>query len=256
MDITKLNEDAVFEAYFAGMPGGRQEKIRRIKHRMDKNRSLGAGILLARGLLAYGIELKDADIREGEYGKPYLAGTGAKRAWQDIHFNLSHSGDYVAAAFGSSPVGIDIEHERENTEKIVSRCFCREEQEEMASCRSKEEQADLFLRYWTIKESAAKVSGLGMQIPFTDIRLTGDCRIEVKWKDNIWKYFLREIEIPGKDDIISSDIISPGWVSASMYEERRHGRDVKIKNHTGKDKYRIAVCAEGAEFAQELIWVE
>lgn len=98
----------------------------------------------------------------------------------------------------------------------------------MENCRSKEEQADLFLRYWTIKESAAKVSGLGMRIPFADIRLTEDCRIEVKWKDNIWKYFLREIEIPDEDDIMG----------------------VKTNSRTGKDKYRIAVCAETAEFAQ------
>ena len=230
MDITKLNEDAVFDEYFAGMPVERQNKILRIRYRMDKNRSLGAGILLARGLLDCGIDVKDADIREGEHGKPYLAGLSGNnqgKPWKEVHFNLSHAGDYVVAAFGPSPVGIDIEHEREDTENIVRRCFRREEQKAMEACRSRQERADLFLRYWTIKESAAKVSGLGMQIPFTDIRLTGDCRIEVKWKDNIWKYFLKEIEIPDKDDII-----------------------------TGKDKYRIAVCAETAEFAQELIRVE
>lgn len=264
MDITKLNDDAVFEGYFAGMPVERQNKILRIKYRMDKNRSLGAGILLARGLLDCGINVKEADIREGEHGKPYLAGHSGKsegKPRQEIHFNLSHAGDYVAAAFGPSPVGIDIEHERENTEKIVRRCFRREEQEAMESCQSKEEWADLFLRYWTIKESAAKVSGLGMQIPFTDIRHTEDCRIEVKWKDNIWKYFLQEIEIPDKDDIISSDMISTEGASAarcsSMYGKRVHGgMDVKVRSHTGKDKYRIAVCAETAEFAQEHIWVE
>ena len=222
MDLNKLNNDAVFERYFSQMPDKRQEKILRSKHRMDKNRSLGAGILLAHGLLANGIELKNAVIREGEYGKPYLAGVRTEKAQQDIFFSLSHSGDYAAAVFGAVPVGIDIERERENTEKIIRRCFCSEEQEALASCQSEEERADLFLKYWTIKESAAKVSGLGMHLPFSDIRLTKDCQVEVNRKDETWKYFFRGFELSG----------------------------------TGKDKYRIAVCAETDGFAQELIWVE
>ncbi len=222
MNLEKLNNDTVFERYFSQMPAKRREKILRSKHRMDKNRSLGAGILLAYGLLANGIEPKDAVIREGEYGKPYLAGIREKKPQQDIYFNLSHSGDYAAAVFGTVPVGIDIEHERKNTEKIIRRCFCSEEQEALAACRSEEERADLFLRYWTIKESVAKVSGLGLRIPFADIQIANDCQIDVNWKENTWKYFFREMELLGN----------------------------------GKDKYRIAVCAEAEGFAQEPIWVE
>lgn len=239
MNLAKLNNDTVFERYFSQMPDERQEKILRSKHRMDKNRSLGAGILLAHGLLANGIELKNAVIWEGEYGKPYLAGIRVdketyssniqvcpaaeiRKPQQDIYFNLSHSGDYAAAVFGTVPVGIDIEHERKNTGGIIRRCFCSGEQEALAACRSEEERADLFLRYWTIKESVAKVSGLGMRLPFTEIRLTKDCQVEVNWKDETWKYFFREMELPV----------------------------------TGKDKYRIAVCAEAERFAQEPIWVE
>lgn len=239
MNLAKLNNDTVFERYFSQMPDERQEKILRSKHRMDKNRSLGAGILLAHGLLANGIELKNAVIWEGENGKPYLAGIRTdeetyssnipvchaaviRKPQQDIYFNLSHSGDYAAAVFGTVPVGIDIEHERKNTGRIIRRCFCSGEQEALAACRSEEERADLFLRYWTIKESAAKVSGLGMRLPFTEIRLTKDCQVEVNWKDETWKYFFREMELPV----------------------------------TGKDKYRIAVCAEAERFAQEPIWVE
>ena len=66
------------------------------------------------------------------------------------------------------------------------------------------------------------MSGLGLRIPFADIQIANDCQIDVNWKENTWKYFFREMELLGN----------------------------------GKDKYRIAVCAEAEGFAQEPIWVE
>ncbi len=45
-------------------------------------------------------------LRFGEKGKPVLNGkTG-------IHFNLSHSGTYVAGVFSDEEVGIDVEQIR------------------------------------------------------------------------------------------------------------------------------------------------
>ena len=111
LDICQLNQEALFRQQYEKQPKERQEKIMRIADRMEKNRSLGAGIVLARGLFAYGIDATQVQFRKNAHGKPDL------KDRQEIHFNLSHSGNYVVGAFADTPVGIDIEHRRENVEK-------------------------------------------------------------------------------------------------------------------------------------------
>lgn len=44
------------------------------------------------------------EIAIAQGGKPYLAKE------PDIHFNLSHSGEWAVCAISSSPVGVDIQH--------------------------------------------------------------------------------------------------------------------------------------------------
>ena len=54
----------------------------------------------------------------GEKGKPVLNGkTG-------IHFNLSHSGRYVAGVFSDEEVRIDVEQIRKGQIKLAERFFC------------------------------------------------------------------------------------------------------------------------------------
>ena len=74
----------------------------------------------------YGISLlpgkmQQMYLRFGEKGKPVLNGkTG-------IHFNLSHSGRYVAGVFSDEEVGIDVEQIRKGQMKVAERFFCPEE---------------------------------------------------------------------------------------------------------------------------------
>ena len=231
LNIKRLEQDKIFQSYFGDMRPERRKKIERAKSRMDKNRSLGAGIILARGLFAYGIDSRKAVIREGRYGKPYLVkdvGVDSAEEPLDVYFNLSHSGDYVVGAFGGTPVGIDIEHQRENIEKLARRCFNTKEQEQFLACGSREEREELFLRYWTGKESASKALGLGLQLDFRNISCETEGRVLVNTGDKCENYFLREIEILPKTDIMEN----------------------------GKDKYRIAVCAKTPDFAPKPVWVE
>ena len=83
-------------------------------------------------------------------GKPYFANAG-------IHFNLSHSGGTVVAAFAGSAVGIDIESRGRcrDFSGIARRFFDHSE----AATVNDEEQ---FLRLWTGKEAMLKLSGEGL----------------------------------------------------------------------------------------------
>ncbi|MFG6358425.1 MAG: 4'-phosphopantetheinyl transferase superfamily protein [Acetatifactor sp.] len=56
----------------------------------------------------------------GLHGKPYIADV----PW---HYNLSHSGDYVALAMGDAPVGIDIQQMRPYRDTLVRRFFAERE---------------------------------------------------------------------------------------------------------------------------------
>jgi hypothetical protein len=88
-------------------------------------------LLLRQGLRAMGMgalaELFTPDMLERtQDGKPFIPGL------PDIHFNLSHSGDYMACAFSDREVGLDLqEHSRPHTSlvRIAKRFFSAREYE-------------------------------------------------------------------------------------------------------------------------------
>lgn len=96
-------------------------------------------------------------FEKGEHGKPFLTD-------KKIHFNLSHSEDYIALAFSvDSPVGIDIEKQRPNAriESLVKRFFHPDEAQAF-SCLSEQEKSDFMFRRWTIREAFLKGIGCGL----------------------------------------------------------------------------------------------
>lgn len=137
----------------------RREKILRMKNEAAKLRSLAAGNLLHYALceeLGYSFEsTKPFSIGYGEKGKPYLT------EYPGIHFNLSHSGDYVCCAAGDVPVGVDIQEKVKVHEKLAERFFTPADQRMLAEC-GEEERQDLFFRMWSIKESYLKLTGEGL----------------------------------------------------------------------------------------------
>lgn len=225
-EIGQLDDDAFFQKCLGEVSAERQKKVHRARKREDQNRILGAGLLLAHGLAEYGICEQDTVFQYGENGKPYLADM------PQIHFNLSHSGDYAAAAFSSREVGIDIECERKNGRKIAARFFAEEEIRNMQYCKSKEEEDQLFLRYWTLKESFLKVTGYGMALPLNAFRFELQDTVKVIWEAATEEYYFQEFEMYGPADIVAD------------------------READGTDMYRIAVCALEDEFAPEPIWIK
>ena len=86
-------------------------------------------------------------------GKPYFA------HHPEIHFSISHSGEYWACAFADEEVGLDIQiedHHRKK-EKIAKRFFSQEEQIYLA----KQNYAE-FYDIWAMKEAYLKYTGEGL----------------------------------------------------------------------------------------------
>lgn len=137
----------------------RQKKIESLRFGKDRLLSLGAGILLKIGLERYGISEREAVICLGEHGKPYL------RDYPNLHFNLSHSGSMVMAAFSDVPVGCDVEKIGEARLPVAHRFFAPEELKRLEQAPPGEERNRLFFRFWTLKESVLKATGNGMALP-------------------------------------------------------------------------------------------
>ena len=100
-----------------------------------------------------GITAGELLIETGANGKPYFSNAG-------IHFNLSHTGNAVVAAFSGSAVGIDIESRGRCRDfvGIAHRFFDPSE----ADAISRSHDEDQFLRLWTGKEAMLKLSGEGI----------------------------------------------------------------------------------------------
>ena len=93
-------------------------------------------------------------IGRTEHGKPFFVER------RDIHFSISHAGEYILIAIGSEPLGVDIEQRRViSYEKIGRRIMTDPEYEaflEREDCEAE------FYRKWVLMESYVKWTGLGM----------------------------------------------------------------------------------------------
>lgn len=98
-------------------------------------------------------------IETGPKGKPYLSFP------ENLHFNISDSGDHTVVAIASLPIGVDIETIRPRTAALSpERWFSEVEIGLSRNCAS-ETYSDPntgFIRLWTCKESLLKQIGCGL----------------------------------------------------------------------------------------------
>lgn len=134
----------------------RRDKIKNKKQGKSRAQSISAGLLLKEVLFRYGMDVKSERI--GLHGKPEIEG---------ICFNLSHSEDMVLCAVSKKEVGCDIEKVKEVTPRLASRFFADEENCYLNGLAEEERNGEM-IRIWTMKESYVKMTGEGIQFPFTD----------------------------------------------------------------------------------------
>lgn len=133
-------------------------KSKRFYHEKDRQCYLIRRIMI-RLLLAQKLDClaKDIQFREGENKKPALSLPEAA-----IHFNISHSGDYIAIALAKGPIGIDVEKINLGFQYqgIMDHYFTPEEQRFILS--DKNEALSKFFLLWTRKEAYVKYTGEGL----------------------------------------------------------------------------------------------
>jgi 4'-phosphopantetheinyl transferase len=135
------------------------EVASRFKYPAGKQRKV-LGELLLRSIIHrdHQINTRDLQIAYTEKDKPYL------KSHPHIHFNISHSGDWVVIAFSDKPVGVDIEKIRNVNLGVAQRFFSEHEKKVLFSLGQKE-QLRYFFDLWTLKESFLKAIGTGLTRP-------------------------------------------------------------------------------------------
>ena len=102
-----------------------------------------------------------------------------------IHFNLAHSGNWVALAVSNKTVGVDIELIKPITdiEEVMKPCF---NDSEIETIVNSSDSLNSFYKFWTRKEAILKATGQGIATNLLDINvLDGEHFIELEqWNAN------------------------------------------------------------------------
>lgn len=102
---------------------------------------------------SFGIDEEKIIIKRDQFGKPYLYG------FENVHFNVSHSGRFYICACSSNKVGIDIENRlRKRYGNTLMNLHPYEKNYVLTSKNPQES----FLKIWVRKEALFKASGTGI----------------------------------------------------------------------------------------------
>ena len=162
----------------------RREKIDFYRFENDKKLSAGAYLLLKKLLSEENIT--NPLFKTEKHGKAYISNH------ENIHFNLSHSGKVVLCAISDREVGIDIEYiDPEIDLNIAKHYFYNSEYENIMNSENRFEE---FFKYWVLKESYMKYTGLGMNLELDSFEIVIDDEINLKNDNENVKFNLFDIE--------------------------------------------------------------
>ena len=161
-----------FEQHWRHLDSAERHRADRFRNEADCARFVIARSSL-RQLLARRIGIASGEIRfgENEFGKPLL-----QHAPVTLHFNSSHSGDWVLHAIDSvAPIGIDVEAVRSDLACIdqFERVLSTEELAELNAVPL-QHRARSFAMVWVRKEAYVKALGEGMSRPLRGISIAVD----------------------------------------------------------------------------------
>ena len=162
--------------------------------------------------LGAGLLLKHVLENYGLSQENITYGENGKPEIKGLYFNLSHSGDVVICAAGDAEVGCDIEAIADVKEGVADRFFTQNEILYLKGFDGEQKRTEFF-RLWTIKESYMKLTGEGMSLSLGDFDVKIGNTITIERRGMVCPCFVKEYHLEG---------------------------------------YKIAVCANGEDFAEEI----
>ena len=134
----------------------RQQEIAAYYFQPEKTRTVMAELLIRWLLAAYsGRPLAEIFLDWEKNGKPFWPGG-------NLQFNLSHSGAWVACSLGSFANGVDVEAFQPLDSALAQNFFRQDEYSYLMALPLSQRYREM-IRFWTLKESFLKYTGMGMQ---------------------------------------------------------------------------------------------
>jgi 4'-phosphopantetheinyl transferase len=129
-------------------------KIKKEYDHKNMEHMIGEKLLEAGLKKEYGLNLAYEPRATTEHGKPFLTRE------PKIHYNISHSGEYVVCIFSGEEVGIDIQqHRKVNYERMLERMVPAEMIREILESDNVEQA---FFTQWVLREAYIKWTGEGL----------------------------------------------------------------------------------------------
>ena len=160
-------EAARIDAHWRHLDAAERLRAARFRTAADRLRFVvarsGLRQLLGRRL---GLPAHAVAFASNAFGKPLL-----RDAPQTLHFNISHSGDWVLIALdATAPIGIDVE-------AIRPELACLDDYDSVLSAQELQllralppaQRAAAFARLWVRKEAYAKALGEGLNLSLRDV---------------------------------------------------------------------------------------
>lgn len=146
-------DDIVFSYLLECVAPEKKERILKMHRKQDAENSL-IGEILAKSAIKkiFGIPIAKQEFSLGEHGKPYL------KDFPNIHFNISHSGEYVVCCVSDKPIGIDIQKIGKYNPGVAKK-VCNEK--ELKEIEESVDKAAEFTKLWAQKEAVLKRDGTG-----------------------------------------------------------------------------------------------
>ena len=116
--------------------------------------TLAHGFLREKAAELTGFPEAEFTEREAEGGKPYFA------AHPEVHFNLSHSGEYILFGLARQEIGVDIQRmQSANVPRLARRVLSAEEVRQMELSAEPER---FFFERFALREAYGKYTGRGV----------------------------------------------------------------------------------------------
>lgn len=174
-DIKNIN-NATYTYFLSVLPKDIRENINLLKCEKKRYEKVIGNILIRYAIKDFfGIPIKNQNLFYNKKGKPYIIG------YENIHFNLSHSGDLVVCAVSTDEIGVDIEKIRPVKEQVINKVCCFDELKFLDNSSDKTSE---FIRIWTAKEAFVKRSGDGLK---GDLKIIPSNKAEcLKYQNKYW----------------------------------------------------------------------
>ena len=144
----------IFQNFLVQLPAIFQQEILKYKFWESAESSLLGKLILQYGFRKLNLEYSLGAIKFDKKERPFIN--------DKIDFNISHSGNYIICAIvKNAKVGIDIEKHRTLKSNIANRYF---DKKECSEIDSSENPAKIFFELWSLKESAIKCDGRGVEV--------------------------------------------------------------------------------------------